>query len=73
MATAAELKVGSVVRGSENFMSQQGTVYPPGICAETVGSTGVFLGKVTIPPGGRTRAHLHEAHESAAGIVAVVA
>jgi len=65
MAAAADVKVGSVVRGSENFTSQQGAVYPPGICAETVGSTGVFLGKVTIPPGSRTKAHLHEAHESA--------
>ena len=66
MGMAAELKFGCVVRGSENFTSEQRAVYPPGICAETVGSVGAFLGKVTIPPGSRTRAHLHEAHESAA-------
>ena len=53
MATAA-LKVGGVLRGSEGFTSRQGTVHPSAICAETVGATGVFLGKVTIPPGGRT-------------------
>ncbi|QTQ36268.1 Cupin superfamily protein [Aromatoleum petrolei] len=40
-------------------------MYAPGISAETVGSTAVFLGMVTIPPEGRTRAHLHEFHESA--------
>ena len=34
MATAAESKVGSVVRSSEKVTSQQGAVYPPGICAE---------------------------------------
>jgi len=55
MATAAQLRVSGVVRGSEHFTSPQGAVYPPGICAETVGATGVFPGKVTIPPGGGAR------------------
>ena len=52
MTTATQLKVGSVVRGSETFTNQKGVAYPAGICSETVGSTGVFLGKVPIPPGG---------------------
>ena len=30
-----------------------------------MGSTAVFLGMVTIPPQGRTKAHVHEVHESA--------
>ncbi|NMF89991.1 cupin domain-containing protein [Aromatoleum petrolei] len=65
MRTTAAKNVGSVVRGSDSYMSKQGSVYAPGISAETVGSTAVFLGMVTIPPEGRTRAHLHEFHESA--------
>lgn len=60
-----EKKVGSVVRGSDSYMSKQGSVYAPGISAETVGSKAVFLGMVTLPPEGRTRAHFHEFHESA--------
>jgi uncharacterized RmlC-like cupin family protein len=65
MTTKSELKPGRVVPGSSSYTSQQGSVYAPGISAETVGSQAVFLGMVTIPPQGRTKAHLHEFHESA--------
>lgn len=54
-----------VVPGSASFTSTQGAVYAPGISAQTVGSTALFLGMVTLPPGERTRAHIHERHESA--------
>ncbi|MEY4761200.1 MAG: hypothetical protein RLZZ200_1056 [Pseudomonadota bacterium] len=56
---------GCVVSGAGSYVSQQGSIYAPGISAETVGSKTVFLGIVTIPPGGRTSAHIHEFHESA--------
>jgi uncharacterized RmlC-like cupin family protein len=65
MVTTPELKVGCVVRGSSSYMSKQGSAYAPGISAETVGSEVVFLGMVTLPPEGRTKAHFHEFHESA--------
>ncbi len=65
MANETELKVGCVVHGSGSYVSKQGSVYTPGISAETVGSKVIFLGVVTIPPGGRTQAHIHEHHESA--------
>ncbi|BAL25015.1 cupin domain-containing protein [Azoarcus sp. KH32C] len=61
----ATSKHGSVVQGAESYVSKQGSVYAPGISAETVGSEVVFLGIVTLPPEGRTRAHLHRYHESA--------
>lgn len=64
MVTAAEPK-GRVVHGSDSYVSKQGSVYAPGISAETVGAKAVFLGMVTIPPEGRTKAHFHEFHESA--------
>lgn len=56
---------GCVVQGSGSYVSAQGSVYAPGISAETVGAEAVFLGIVTIPAQGRTKAHLHEFHESA--------
>jgi uncharacterized RmlC-like cupin family protein len=58
-------KTGRVVRGSQPYLSRQGTVYAPGISTETVEAQAVFLGIVTLPPGERTRAHVHERHESA--------
>jgi uncharacterized RmlC-like cupin family protein len=62
---ASNLTKGCVVQGSSSYTSQQGSVYAPGISAETAGAKAVFLGIVTIPPDGRTKAHLHERHESA--------
>ncbi len=65
MATEYSSRRGCVVPGAPGYTSQQGSVYAPGISAETVGSKAVFLGMVTIAPHGRTKAHLHEFHESA--------
>lgn len=65
MRSDSRLPLGRVVKGAGSYTSQQGSVYAPGISAETVGSRAVFLGMVTIPPEGRTKAHLHEFHESA--------
>lgn len=56
---------GCVVPGRGSYESRQGSVYAPGISNETAGATAIFLGKVTLPPGRRTRAHVHEHHESA--------
>jgi len=57
MSSATAARYGCVVRGSSSYVSQQGSVYAPGISAETVGSQAVFLGMVTLPPEGRTKAH----------------
>jgi uncharacterized RmlC-like cupin family protein len=57
---------GCVVNGTaEGFESEQGSTYEAGISAETVGAKALFLGLVTLPPGGRTKSHIHEHHESA--------
>ncbi len=63
--TVREMKFGRVVPAAEAYESKQGSVYAPGVSLETVGAKGLFLGLVTIPPGGRTKAHVHERHESA--------
>lgn len=55
-----------VVQGSTSgYRVEQGSDYLPGVSAETVGSKALWLGIVTIPPGGRTKAHVHARHESA--------
>ena len=56
---------GSVVKAGARYRSEQGSDYDPGVSAETVGSKVLFLGIVTLPPGARTRAHVHERHETA--------
>jgi uncharacterized RmlC-like cupin family protein len=53
-----------VVHGADPVISAQGSRYEPGISAETVGACGLFLGRVTLPPGQGTKAHVHR-HESA--------
>lgn len=65
MKATIESGTARVVRGGEPYRSAQGSVYAPGISAETVDSKAVFLGIVTLPPGQRTKAHVHERHESA--------
>jgi len=54
-----------VVRAADAYRGKQGLSYFAGVAAETVGSTGLCMHVVTIPPGARARAHLREAHESA--------
>ncbi len=55
-----------MVRAGERYEGKQGPDYTPGVSAESVGSRALWLGSVTLPPaGGRTKAHIHEDHESA--------
>ena len=55
---------GCVIQGGAEYRGKQGLDYRPGVSAESVGSTGLWMGLVEIPPGGRTVAHFHEAHET---------
>lgn len=55
----------SVVPGSPSYHSEQGSDYQPGISFETVGAKALWLGIATIPPGHRTKAHVHTHHETA--------
>ena len=65
MEATTRMKIGRVVRAGEPYAGKQGPNYTPGVSAETVGSQGLWLGSVVIPPGGRTKAHVHDHHESA--------
>ncbi len=54
-----------LVRATGTYEGKQGLRYFEGIATETVGSTGICMHVVTIPPGARAKAHLHESHETA--------
>ena len=54
-----------LVRAGEAYTGKQGLQYAVGISAESVGAQGLHLQLVTIPPGGRARAHRHATHETA--------
>ena len=54
-----------VVRAADTYDGKQGLTYFCGIAAETVGSRGICMHLLTIPPGGRAKAHMHENHETA--------
>jgi uncharacterized RmlC-like cupin family protein len=55
----------TVVRESTEYTGAQGPRYGGGVSAESVGSEHLWFGRVTIGPGGKTKAHLHEGHETA--------
>ena len=54
-----------VVNGGAGYRAEQGSGYQPGVSAETVGSQVIWLGMITLPAGARTKAHVHEHHETA--------
>ena len=62
---AGAAKKAAVVRAGTKYRSEQGSDYEPGVSTETVGSQVLFLGAVTLPAGARTKAHVHERHETA--------
>ncbi len=54
-----------LIRADATYDGKQGLTYFCGIAAETVGSNGICMHLVTIPPGGRAKAHMHVSHETA--------
>jgi len=67
MAQAASPGSGrcKVVQAGEPFVGKQGFSYAPAISAETVGARAIHMQLLTVPPGGRAKAHKHEHHETA--------
>jgi uncharacterized RmlC-like cupin family protein len=54
-----------LLQANKTFTGKQGLQYTVGISAESVGSQGIHMQLVTIPPGGRAHAHKHATHETA--------
>jgi uncharacterized RmlC-like cupin family protein len=68
--SARGANLGCVVRAGEVYEGKQGLNYAPGISAQSAGSQALWLGSATLPPrGGRTKAHLHEDHETAIYVI----
>jgi uncharacterized RmlC-like cupin family protein len=54
-----------IVKPDVTYDGKQGLSYFQGIATETVGSKGICMHLLTIPPGVKAKAHLHETHETA--------
>lgn len=55
----------TVVRPGHRYEGKQGLTYDAGIFAGNTGAQAICLHLLTIPPGGRAKAHYHAAHETA--------
>ena len=58
-----------VVSAGAPFLGKQGFNYAPAVSAETVLASAIHMQLLTIPPGGRAKAHKHEAHETASYVL----
>jgi uncharacterized RmlC-like cupin family protein len=58
-----------IIRPESTYDGKQGFSYFAGIAAETTGATRICMHLLTIPPGGRAKAHKHEHHETAIYII----
>ena len=54
-----------VISSTDSYHGKQGLNYNAAISAESVGAKGLCMHLVTIPPGGKAKAHQHENHETA--------
>jgi uncharacterized RmlC-like cupin family protein len=59
-----------VIRSTETYTGKQGPSYSGAISADSVGARAIWLGTITMAPGTRTRAHLHDSHETAMYVLA---
>jgi uncharacterized RmlC-like cupin family protein len=55
----------ALIKLGSTYAGKQGFDYFEGISAQTVSSTAICMHLLTIPPGVRAHAHLHESHETA--------
>ena len=68
MATQSKLNC-KVIRQGQTYEGKQGLTYFRGVAAENTGAQGICMHMLTIPPGGRAHAHLHENHETAVYVI----
>ena len=54
-----------VVKANAPFLGKQGFNYAPAVSSETVGSKGLHMQLITMPPGAWGKTHKHELHETA--------
>jgi uncharacterized RmlC-like cupin family protein len=51
--------------GVTSYAGKQGFAYVEGVSRERMGAQGLCMHLLTVPPGGRARAHKHASHETA--------
>lgn len=54
-----------LIRPAVPYDGKQGFSYLEGISAESCGARGIAMMLLTVPPGGRAKAHMHDTHETA--------
>jgi uncharacterized RmlC-like cupin family protein len=59
----------TVVRPGATYAGKQGLEYATGVSNATTAARALCLHRLTLPPGGRAVAHLHEGHESAIYVI----
>lgn len=62
-------KTCQIIRPSKTFEGKQGLTYFEGIASETVGSTGICMHMLALPPGIKAKTHFHEHHETAIYVI----
>jgi len=55
----------AVLRAGEPAIGKQTFLYAAAVSAQSAGAAHIHMQLVTMPPGGRAKAHKHEAHETA--------
>ena len=55
----------TVIHPQESYIGKQALAYDSGISRQSVAAQGICMHLVTIPPGARAKAHLHQQHETA--------
>lgn len=63
--TARSARQCTLVRATTTYEGKQGLTYFHGVSAGSVGSEAICMHMLIIPPGGKGKTHLHEAHETA--------
>ncbi len=53
-----------LIRPDHTYAGKQGFSYFEGISAQSAGSDQICMHLLTIPPGGRAKAHMHASHET---------
>ena len=59
----------AVIHPGETYTGKQAFTYFAGISAENCGAQGICMHLLTIPPGRRAKAHLHQDHETAIYVI----
>jgi uncharacterized RmlC-like cupin family protein len=53
-----------IIRPQSTYDGKQGFSYFEGLSAQSAGTQNICMHLLTVPPGGRAKAHMHESHET---------